>query len=71
MQYFQITLLALVLVVPWIIWRWAEPFFYRRRVNRFRASLSEAGLTPKQYIASIDPTDQFRVAQAKTNLGID
>jgi len=58
------------LVVPWSIMRWIEPFFYRLSVKKARRELAKAGLTPEQYIATINNNDCMRIAIAKTRLGL-
>jgi hypothetical protein len=60
-----------VATLPWTINRWIEPFLYRRSVRNARRELAKVGLTPDQYMATINANDPFAVAAAKTRLGLE
>lgn len=60
-----------ILTLPWTIPRWIEPFLYRRSVKKARAELAKAGLTPEQYIATINPKNSFAVLLAKVRFGVE
>lgn len=66
------------LILPFSAWilmhhvvRYSEPIIYKSKVRRARAELSKYGLTPEQYIATLDQTNVIAIANAKTRFGID
>lgn len=60
----------LALAIPFIIKKWIEPSLYARSVRKARQELKAAGLTPEQYLATLDQNDSLTVGKAKTRFGL-
>lgn len=57
-------LLCVMLMAVKSAWPIASRAIEQRRVERNRASLAQAGLTPEQYMATISPTDYQSYSEA-------
>lgn len=56
--------------IPLWVPRWLEPFLYNRSVKQARLDLADAGLTPEEYIATIDTKNTLAMAAAKVKFGL-
>lgn len=66
-----VVVVVLLGAIPFALKWWIEPFFYRRRVREARRELEKSGLTPEQYMRTINPKDSIAVALAKQRLGLE